>query len=151
VSVEDPTQYPIKYAAYPRGPRPYGSPDHLKAVAEIYYGLNTAGLIAFMFGLAVPAFADAIGHASMPLLVAFVVFTCVGTGLGVYPHLKKKGKLSGWWDGTSVVMAVLIGLLSPFCLGFFIIALIQSWATQELRKYGLGRGFFGATREEIAR
>ena len=148
--MDNPTEQPVKYAAYPRGTKPYGSAEHLQAVAEVYFGLNTAGLVAFMCGLTWPLLGEAIGPLNMPFTAFCVVLASTATGLIAYGSFRKLATIREWSLLTPILLAILVSLFSPFCIGFFVIALAQSWPTQQLRKYRLGTGFKGVNRKDVA-
>lgn len=83
------------------------------------------------------------------IVAAWLLGVGLVVGFATYPQNKKIGYGCGWAPSWPVVASVLMGLNSALCCGIIGYIVMQQFAAQEMKKYGLKTGFGGVRKREV--
>lgn len=144
---------------YRPGQPVYGRPDQLQALADGYFGLNTAFLLVIVLylflTLGVPGILSGVLANNKALVLPALIFIFLAYGGGVallaLKPCKKIAYGKGWTEGQGVLAAVLVGLNAMLCCGIIGFIVMQTIASSEIKKYGVPSGIFGLKKSEVAR
>ena len=147
---------PPQYAGYTRPTGFVGSPDHLEAVADGYYGLNWVFLFTLVwalggFGLVGLASqnADRDGLFVSFLYLGFIILTIPVVALVSYKPVKKLAFGMNWSPTMAIFISIAIGF-GVLCIGLIAFVILQVLAGAEIRKYPIKKNFLGGfTRKNI--
>lgn len=142
---------PPAYAAYTR-PGPFaGSPDHLEAVADGYYGLNWVFLFNVIWAVAGIGFIAFLSQNNNPIggifALVFVVLSVPVMAFASYKSMKKLAFGMNWSPTVAIVLAICLGF-SVLCIGIFAYIILQMLAAAEIRKYPVKKSFLGGFRKK---
>ncbi|MBN9501600.1 MAG: hypothetical protein BGO01_00240 [Armatimonadetes bacterium 55-13] len=146
------TPPPQQFAAYPRGQNLYGSAEKLQALCDGYFGLNNVFIFNIVASFAVRAGLTGakIGEDQIWLVLgALVLAFVVAIGFATYKPNQKIAFGCNWSSSAPIVASLLMGINSAVCCGIIGYAVMQHFAMQEMKKYGVPTGFFSLKKSVV--
>lgn len=148
------SETPPPYANYPRTMSAYGSAARLQSLSDGYFGLSKVFVInivlALIIRLATTFSAPSTVSGVLGLVGAIVVGTTILIGFLTYGPNKKIGEGAGWSPAQPVIASILMGLNSALCCGIIGYVVMQTIASNHIKKYGIKTGFFGLKKKDVA-
>lgn len=125
--------------------------DKLQALADGYFGLNTVFIINIAIALASRLFAGLLETTETAAIAAITMIILLFAAISAltYPKNKLIGYGLDWKPSGPLVASLLMGLNSALCCGVIGYIVVQNMAYNEMKKYGVKKGFFGVRKKDV--
>lgn len=136
------------FANYPRTAAAYGSSAALQSLSDGYFGLSKVFGINIVIVVATNLAARS-GSVPLGILALILLAISVTIGFLTYGPNKKIGEGAGWSPAQPVIASVLMGINSALCCGVIGYSVMQSIATNHMKRYGVKGGMFGLKKGDV--
>ncbi len=136
------SEVPPPFANYPRNAGSHGSADALRSLADGYFGLSRVFGINIVVAIALNLGIRA-GVITGPLAIVLWLGVGVLVAFLTYAPNKKIGAGAGWSPAQPVIASILMGINSALCCGIVGFVVMQTIASNHIKRYGIKAGFFG--------